>query len=269
VNLNIYTNQGVAGVGLAVILAILVCNSVARAAKPASHQGAPAMEASLQEARTALDNSNATPEQLRQVIDNLEKQRAKFPHEYQFPLYLAEAYYRLANPDADVNREFPTYEKTEKYAREAMALEPNRPEANYWYGLFLLKKAQKQGGIGAYSIVKKGIAELEKVRCAMPTYDHAGAARVLGLMYLTAPGWTPFGNVKKAVELESEATRQAPDYILNRLYLANALNKQGDKNSAIKEYREVLTAAEKEPGQDAKKIAAEARNQLQALGGNM
>jgi tetratricopeptide (TPR) repeat protein len=266
-NLKTYTNQIATGVSLAVILAMLVCSN-ADSAKPANQQGAPAMEASLQEARTVLDTSSATPEQLHQVIANLEKQRAKFPQEYRVPLYLAEAYYRLANPEAEVNQEFPIYEKTEKYAREAMALDPNRPEGHYWHGLFLLKKAQQQGGIGAYSIVKQGIAELEKVRSGMPTYDHAGASRVLGLMYMTAPGWTPFGNKKKAVELESEATRLAPDYLLNRLYLANAYNKQGDKNAAIKEYREVLAAAEKMPGEDARKIADEARKELQAVGGS-
>ena len=262
-----YTKTAKSGLSLALILVILVLSTVASAAKPAS-QGAPAMEASLQEARTVLDSSSPDPAKLRQVIANLEKQQAKFPHEYRFPLYLAEAYYRLADPDADVNKEFPMYEKTEKYARGALALDPNRPEGHYWYGLFLLKKAQQKGGITAYSIVKQGIAELEKVRSALPTYDHAGASRVLGLMYLTAPGYTPFGNVKKAVEMESEATRLAPDYLLNRLYLANALNKQGDKNAAIREYREVVTTGEKMPGEEAKKIADEARTQLQALGGS-
>ena len=264
-----YSKTGKTGLGLAVILAILVLGTAARAAKPAGQHGAPAMEASLQEARTVLDSSNPTPDQLRQVIANLEKEKSKFPHEYRIPLYLAEASYRSANPEADVNKEFPIYEKTEKYAREALALDPNRPEGHYWYGLFLLKKAQQKGGIGVYSIVKQGIAELEKVRTAMPTYDNAGASRVLGLMYMTAPGYTPFGNVKKAVELESEATRLAPDYLLNRLYLANALNKQGDKNAAIREYREVVTTGEKMPGEDAKKITDEARTQLQALGGSV
>jgi predicted Zn-dependent protease len=267
--LKIYPNTGKAGLGLAVILAILVLTTAASAAKPAGQQGAPAMEASLQEARTVFDSSSPDPAKLRQVIANLEKEHTKFPQEYRFPLYLAEAYYRSADPDADVNKEFPIYEKTEKYARQALALDPNRPEGHYWYGLFLLKKAQQKGGIGAYSIVKQGIAELEKVRSAMPTYDHAGASRVLGLMYMTAPGYTPFGSVKKAVEMESEATRLAPDYLLNRLYLANALNKQGDKNAAIREYREVVTTGEKMPGEEAKKIADEARTQLQALGGSV
>ena len=135
-------------------------------------------------------------------------------------------------------------------------------------GSFLLKKAQKQGGIGAYATVKQGIAELEKVRTSMPTYDHAGASRVLGLMYMTAPGYTPFGNVKKSLEMMQEATRLAPDFLLNRLYLANAYKKQGDKNAAIREYREVLASAANTPGEESQKLSDEARKQLKELGQN-
>jgi hypothetical protein len=99
-------------------------------------QGAPAMEATLKEARTALDNSDLEEKKLRQIIANLEKQKAKYPKEVRFPMYLAEAYYRLADPDADVAREFPIYEKTEKYARQVLALDPNRAEGHYWNGSF-------------------------------------------------------------------------------------------------------------------------------------
>jgi Tfp pilus assembly protein PilF len=255
------------GLGFVIILAILLLSHAAIAAKTSS-QGAPAMEATLKEARTALDNSDLEEKKLRQIIANLEKQKAKYPNEVRFPLYLAEAYYRLADPEADVAREFPIYEKTEKYARQVLALDPNRAEGHYWNGLFLLKKAQKQGGIGAYATVKQGIAELEKVRTSMPTYDHAGASRVLGMMYMTAPGYTPFGNVKKAVELEEEATRLAPDYLLNRLYLANAYNKQGNKVAAIREYKEVLAGAANTPGEESQKLSDEARKQLKELGQN-
>jgi hypothetical protein len=58
----------------------------------------------------------------------------------------------------------------------------NRTEGHYCHALFLLKQAQKRG-ISALFIVKEGIRELERVRRDLPAYDHAGASRVLGLLY--------------------------------------------------------------------------------------
>jgi tetratricopeptide (TPR) repeat protein len=199
-------------------------------------------EAVLREAKNLIDHNHRNKANIRQAISLLEGYKSQYPNDIRFPLYLAEAYYRLADPTADVSREFPYYEKSEFYAEKVLAMDPNRPEGHYWHGLFLLKKAQKRG-ISGYFIVKEGIRELEKVRQEKPGYDHAGASRVLGLLYCLAPGWTPFGNLDKSIELEKEATHLAPDYALNRLYLANAYKKKGDNQAAIREYRAILTAS--------------------------
>jgi hypothetical protein len=59
-----------------------------------------------------------------------------------------------------------------------------------------------------------------------------------------------------------------PDYLLNRLYLANAYNKQGNKVAAIREYKEVLAGAANTPGEESQKLSDEARKQLKELGQN-
>jgi tetratricopeptide (TPR) repeat protein len=222
-------------------------------------------EAVLKEALGLINQSPTKPENLRQAISLLEGYSPRYPNEIRFPLYLAEAYYRLADPSGDVSREFPYYEKTATYAKKVLEMDPNRIEGHYWYGLFLLKKAQKRG-IRGYFTVKQGIAELEKVRQAMPSYDHAGASRVLGLLYSLAPSWTPFGNLDKSIQLGQEATHLAPDYALNRLYLADAYKKRGDKADAIREYQAILTASAREPGNQAQVWSQLARNGLRSLG---
>jgi tetratricopeptide (TPR) repeat protein len=224
------------------------------------------MEAVLKEARAVMDQNPPNQAKLHQTIAVLENYQAQFPEEIRFPLFLAEANYRLADPSGDVAKEFVHYEKTEFYAQKAMALDPNRTEAHYWHGLYLLKKAQKVGGIRAFFIVKNGIAELEKVRQDMPAYDHAGASRVLGLLYCLAPGWTPFGNLDKSIALGKEATHLAPDYMLNRLYLGNAYKKRGDKADAIREYQAILEAAANGPGDKAVNFSEQARTKLRELG---
>ena len=85
---------------------------------------------------------------------------------------------------------------------------------------------------------------------------------------MTAPGFTPFGNAKKAIDMMQEATRLAPDFLPNRLYLAKAYKKQGDKNAAIREYQEVIASAANTPGEESQKLSDEARKQLKELGQN-
>jgi tetratricopeptide (TPR) repeat protein len=222
-------------------------------------------EAVLREAKGLIDHNHMNQANLRQAISVLEGYKSQYPDEIRFPLYLAEAYYRLADPAADVSREFPYYEKSASYTEQVLAMDPNRAEGHYWHGLFLLKKAQKRG-ISGYYIVKEGIRELEKVRQEKPAYDHAGASRVLGLLYCLAPGWSPFGDLNKSIELGKEATRLAPGYALNRLYLANAYKKRGDNEAAVREYETILSASAKGSGKPEGDCADQARLMLKSLG---
>jgi tetratricopeptide (TPR) repeat protein len=223
-------------------------------------------EVILKEVRALIDKDPTNVKNLRQAAATLETASARFPQEPRFPLYLAEAYCRMADPAAAVEGEFPYYEKGGCYAQKALELAPGLTEAHYWHGLFLLKQAQKCGGRGAYFLVKDGIRELEKVRQALPAYDHAGASRVLAVLYYVAPSWTPFRDLDKSIKLGREATRLAPDYALNRLYLAEAYHQRGDKADAIREYRALLTVSAEKPGPQAEGCCRKARDMLRSLG---
>jgi len=178
---------------------------------------------------------------MRAAATLLEASRVTFPDEIRFPLYLAEAYYRMADPEEKIEKTYPYFEKTGFYSQEALKMDPDRIDAHYWHGLFLLRKAQHVSVFRAYFVAKRGIAELEKVRKVMPGYDHGGASRVLGLLYAKAPGWSPFGDLDKALFLAKEATRIDPDYLLNCVYLAEVYQKHGDREAAILECRKILS----------------------------
>lgn len=183
-----------------------------------------------------------------------------------FPLLMSQAYYCSADPSADIDKTYPYYEKAGAYARQAIEMNSGSPEAHYWYGLYLLKKAQKQGGISAYFTAKKGISELELVRKYMPAYDHGGASRVLALLYYIAPGWSPFGDIDKSIRLATEAKRIDPNYPLNVLYLANAFNKKRDREGAMREYKALLALpASAYSGKQAGPFREKARTMLAAL----
>lgn len=257
----------VAGIlGLVLTAAIFFSVPAVQADVPSPSGPGQGKEAVLHKAKAVLDNQLATNSDLSKVITTLKSGMAEFPREIRFPLYLAQAYYRVADPSKDIDQEFPIYAKVGKYAEQALKMDSKRPEGHYWYGLYLLRKAQKMGGIRAYFVTRHGIKELEEVRNTLPTYDHAGASRVLGLLYCLAPGWTPFGDLDKSIKLEEEATRLAPNHALNRLYLANAYKKQGDKTAAIREYRKLLAISSKLPGQYGRDFCQTARNKLQSLG---
>ncbi len=232
---------------------------------PAGAESA-APEGTIVKAKSLIDGNEHNRDKMREAIALLQGAERE-SRDIRIPLYLAEAYYRMADPSDDIDQSFPLYEKAGIQAKKVVDREPGRMEGRYWYGLFLLKKAQKVGGIRAYFIVKDGIRELENVRKSLPGYDHGGASRVLGLLYYIAPGWSPFGDLDKSVKLEQEAISLAPGYLLNRLYLARAYQKRGDKESAVREYRSILTSslAASAPPTDAL-YQKEARKMLASLG---
>jgi tetratricopeptide (TPR) repeat protein len=234
----------------------------------ASAAGSPGAdrESALRQALALIRTDETDTARIRKAIPLLERAGAAFPDEIRIPLYLAEAWYRVADPDREIEKEFPLYENVGRCARAVLDREPGRTEARYWHGLFLLKKAQKTGGIRAYFLAREGVRELERVRKDMPAYDHGGASRVLALLHYTAPGWTPFGDVARAVVFAEEAVRIDPEYPLNRLYLAEAYHKRGDRDAAVREYRKLLEGSPVSPGRLRESVREEARRMLETLG---
>ena len=194
----------------------------------------------LTDALKLIEKQSPSDGELQKAAKLLERAHTTYPKDVSILNYLAKAYYLMADSDKDIDQEFPYYEKVGAYAKKAIEMNPDRAEGHYWYGLFLLKKAQKIGGLEAFFIVKDGVRQLQTVRNLMPQYDHAGASRVLGLLYCRAPEWTPFGNIDKCIQLAEESIHIAPNHPLNRLYLANAYKKRGDKEAAIREYLAIL-----------------------------
>jgi len=66
-----------------------------------------------------------------------------------------------------------------------------------------------------------------------PALDEGGPLRVLGLLYVKAPGWPVGpGDLEAALELLRQAVRDFPDHPLNHLYLAYALVDAGERTQA-------------------------------------
>ena len=227
----------------------------------------PTKEALLQKVQTLIRSDESNGANLQQAVTLLKNGLRQYPEDPRLLLNLAEATYRQADPSADIDQTFPLYARAGALAQKALDVQPKLSEGHYWHGLFLLKKAQKVGGLRAFFIVRDGIKELNEVRKELPAYDHGGASRVLGLLYCVAPGWSPFGDVEKSIALEKEAIQVAPDYLLNRLYLARAYQKKGNKEAAARQYRKMLAVTP--AASDLKnelRYQDEARQKLASLG---
>jgi predicted Zn-dependent protease len=210
---------------------------------PAAGSTIDSHEEPLEAAHRLIEKEETTMRELQEAVVILNREKDQFPDDVRIYVYLARAYYRIGGREENIDLEYLAYDQAGKYAKKALELDAGRAEAHYWHGLFLLKKAEKIGGLGALFIVREGIREVEVVRATMAEYDHGGASRVLGLLSCQAPSWTPFGDINRCVQLAEESVRIAPDHPLNRLYLADAYRQRGDREAAIREYREILSRA--------------------------
>ena len=64
------------------------------------------LETILQKAHADITQDRPGPGKLEGAIALLKKEKVPLPQESRFPLYLAEAYYRLADPEADIALEY-------------------------------------------------------------------------------------------------------------------------------------------------------------------
>jgi hypothetical protein len=117
-------------------------------------------------------------------------------------------------------------------SRHAVELDPKSAPARYYLGLNLGQLAQTKS-VGALKIVNEMEEEWKRAAELDPTFDHGGSHRVLGALYLEAPGWPlSVGSRKKARAQIEMAVALAPEYPENRLYLLEARIKWDDKKGA-------------------------------------
>lgn len=105
-----------------------------------------------------------------------------------------------------------------------------------------------------------------------PSYDHGGAFRALGTVYLRLPGVPILGtalsrDLDKAWDYAQKALRVAPDEAGNLLLVGEILMKKDDKEKAKTYFTQALTAARliKNPDHDEKETLANAEKWLKKL----
>lgn len=124
--------------------------------------------------------------------------------------------------------------------RQALVTRPKNAAAHYYLGMNLAQLA-KTKLMGALHLVKGMEKEFTAAAALDETFDHAGADRNLGMLYLEAPGWPmSIGSRRKARHHILKAVRLSPDYPENHLNLMEALIQWNDR-AGIDQEAPILT----------------------------
>lgn len=117
-------------------------------------------------------------------------------------------------------------------AKARLASKTDDPEGLYWLAVNMGAEALERGKMSALPVVprmERLLLTLDKVE---PSFEQAGAARVLGRLYHQAPSVISVGSNSKAREFLMRALSIAPDHPGNLAFAADFLVDHGDKAQA-------------------------------------
>jgi tetratricopeptide (TPR) repeat protein len=126
------------------------------------------------------------------------------------------------------------------YAKKAVALEPEKPDGNYWLGVSYGVYGEARGVLKSLSFVKPIKEAMNKVIELDRGYEDGGPNRVLGRVYFKVPGFAG-GSKKKSLEHLLKSKELGPNDALTRLYLADTLLSLKEEDKAREELEYVLS----------------------------
>ncbi len=131
--------------------------------------------------------------------------------------------------------------KGRKLAEAAVSRDPENGTAHYLAAYLTGLEAENDTlrGLGLAPVIERGA--LAAVRLS-PQLDHGGPDRMLGELYLRAPGPpVSIGDLEKALAHYKRAVVQDPDFFENRLGLAKAYLEDEDPGPACDQLHKILT----------------------------
>jgi tetratricopeptide (TPR) repeat protein len=191
---------------------------------------------------------------LREAPGNLDKAihalldlKSQYPEEDIICGKLSSAYFYKGLFEDNEKKQELYYEHGVNYGKEAITLNPKAIYGNYWY-------ASNVGMLGLCRGVMASLASVDPMKKSMEIvlkenekFFFAGPHRALGRLFHQAPGWPiSVGNKTKALEHLERACELSPEFINNRLFLAELYIDIGQKTKA-KQHLEWLESVEPKP----------------------
>ncbi|MBT3257194.1 MAG: tetratricopeptide repeat protein [Deltaproteobacteria bacterium] len=131
--------------------------------------------------------------------------------------------------------------KGRNIAEAAVARDPKNPTAHYLAAYLAGLEAENHPlkGLSLVPVIERGALEASRLN---PGLDHGGPDRMLGELYLRAPDPpVSIGDLEKAIFHYQRAVMQDPDFVENRLGLAEAYLEDEDPGPACDQLQRILT----------------------------
>jgi tetratricopeptide (TPR) repeat protein len=136
------------------------------------------------------------------------------------------------------------YEALGKEAAAVRAENPDRAEADIWYGIIVASQAGAKGGLGALSLAKEARAVLEAALVRNPNALEGSAHMTLGSLYAQVPGWPiGFGDKDKARDHLGKALALSPQGIDSNYFMGDFYFRTGEYEKARASLELALQAA--------------------------
>ena len=219
---------------LPLTLAVLSCaNSNVGRPSGENHRS---LEEQLSAAEARFRALPRTLESVREALDRVTEalEQAETDHPARFELLCRRAWYAIW---LAYHSEAPS--EVTRYARlgiqaagEAVRLRPQRVEGYYYRAIAtgLFAEQHQAAGREAMHQIRR---DARKAIQLQPEFDYGGPHRLLGALYLRAPGPPAgIGSTRRALQHLQEAWKIAPNYAENQLFLAEAYLKAGETDQA-------------------------------------
>jgi len=188
------------------------------------------------------DDKRHDPAVALQMKRDLEGMIKTYGERYELTWRMARQFWWLADGETDSARMEQLARQGWDWGKKAVKLNPEGVEGNFWISVCI---GQYSLAIGILRALANGLESvfnqyLDKSIQLNKAYAGAGPLRTKGNYWQSLP-W-PKRDLAKAEATLKEAIKLAPQGMRSRLYLAETLEKKGDKDAAIAECDRIIKA---------------------------
>ncbi|MBI4639596.1 MAG: tetratricopeptide repeat protein [Candidatus Tectomicrobia bacterium] len=177
-----------------------------------------------------------------QAISLLTELIQETPKNYEVQWRLAKYYYFLGKHVTNKEEKFEAFEKGIEAGKQAVLLQPPRPEGHFWLAANYGTYGREKGILKSLMLVKPMRQELEAAIRIDPLHENGSAYAILGKLDSEVPRLFG-GSLKRGIDYLEKAVKIGPDNSLAKLFLAESYLYAKRKEEAKQLLEEILTMA--------------------------
>lgn len=158
---------------------------------------------------------------------------------------IAKCYYWLGDQESDSDKKQAIFREGIEMAKLGVQTNDKSAACHFWLGVLYGKFGEAKGIAQSLDLVEPIKNEMNTVMKLDEKFENAGCHRVLGRLNYKLPRMKG-GDLAKSLEHLKKACEMGPNNLLNHLYYAEALKRDGQKDEAKKQCEWVI-AAQPEP----------------------